>query len=86
MNDTELKLYEDLRGWIQTQVKTPNRRLFQNWLKEKKEKKKENLHKQNSMIARNSRDQKYDVKVNGSSARTECHNDSFKTQYVLSYL
>ena len=42
-------------------AKTPNRRLFQNWLKEKeekeeKEKKKEN--KQNSRIARNSRDQK----------------------------
>ena len=42
-----------------------NQRLFQNWLKEKekekekkKKKKKENVHKQNSRIAQNSRDQK----------------------------
>ena len=42
------------------QKKKTNQRLFQNWLKEKEKKKKkekENGHKQNSRIARNSRDQ-----------------------------
>ena len=46
-------------------AKTPNQRLFQNWLKEKEKeekKKKENLHKQNSRIARNSHDQKNEAK------------------------
>ena len=47
-------------------AKTPNQRLFQNWLKEKEEKeekekekeKKKKENKQNSRIAQNSRDQK----------------------------